>query len=206
MQNIFLEQIEKFLKQSIEKNVKWKSIRLLGGEPTLHPEIEKIVQILLEYKEKYSKECNITVVSNGSGEFVNSILDRLKNKYTIEIQNSNKISDIQVGFSPVNQAPIDMEEYKLLNGWSYDKKRGSVRYDRIPVGIRKIVELDCPQDYMQFVPDGLENGFTSADFANAAHIDRQTAASVLAMLNYMEQVKRVGKTGNAYIYDIEEHY
>ena len=43
---------------------------------------------------------------------------------------------------------IDMEEYKLLNGWSYDKKRGSVRYDRIPVGIRKIVELDCPQDYM----------------------------------------------------------
>ena len=29
---------------------------------------------------------------------------------------------------------IDMEEYKLLNGWSYDKKRGSVRYDRIPVG------------------------------------------------------------------------
>ena len=101
---------------------------------------------------------------------------------------------------------IDMEEYKLLNGWSYDKKRGSVRYDRIPVGIRKIVELDCPQDYMQFVPEGLEKNFTSADFANAAHIDRQTAASVLAMLNYMEQVKRVGKTGNAYIYDIEEHY
>ena len=83
---------------------------------------------------------------------------------------------------------------------------GSVRYDRIPIGIRKIVELDCPQDYMQFVPEGLEKNFTSADFANAAHIDRQTAASVLAMLNYMEQVKRVGKTGNAYIYDIEEHY
>ena len=101
---------------------------------------------------------------------------------------------------------MDVEEYKLLNGWSYDKKRGSVRYDRIPVGIRKVIELDCPQDYMQFVPEGLENGFTSADFANAAHIDRQTAASVLAMLNYMEQVKRVGKTGNAYIYDIEEHY
>lgn len=101
---------------------------------------------------------------------------------------------------------IDMEEYKFLNGWSRDKKRGGVRYDRIPVGIRRIIELDCPQDYMQFVPEGLENGFTSADFANVAHIDRQTAASVLAMLNYMEQVKRVGKTGNAYIYDIEEHY
>ena len=101
---------------------------------------------------------------------------------------------------------MDMEEYKLLNGWSYDKKRGAERFDRIPVGIRKIVELDCPQDYMQFVPDGLESGFTSADFASAAHIDRGTASDVLGMLNYMEQVRRVGKKGNAFVYDIVEHY
>lgn len=101
---------------------------------------------------------------------------------------------------------MDMEEYKLLNGWSYDKKRGAVRYDRIPVGIRKIIELDCPQDYMQFVPDGLEDGFTSADFARTAHVDKKTAGNVLAMLNYMEQVKRVGKKGNSFIYDIAEHY
>lgn len=110
-----VEQIEKFVKQSIEKDVRWKNIRLLGGEPTLHPNIEKIVQILLEYKEQYSKDCNITVVSNGSGEFVNSVLDRLESKYDIEIQNSNKISDIQIGFSPVNQAPIDMKEYKNMD-------------------------------------------------------------------------------------------
>ena len=124
---------------------------------------------------------------------------------------------------------IDMEEYKLLNGWSYDKKRGSTRYDRVPVGIRRIVKFDRIEDYMQLVPADLKEDFTVKDFAmaagvsveasrytlnilnyleiaNAAHIDRQTAASVLAMLNYMEQVKRVGKTGNAYIYDIEEHY
>lgn len=110
-----VEQIEKFVKQSIEKDVRWKNIRLLGGEPTLHPNIEKIVQILLEYKEQYSKDCNIAVVSNGSGEFVNSVLNRLESKYDIEIQNSNKISDIQIGFSPVNQAPIDMKEYKNMD-------------------------------------------------------------------------------------------
>lgn len=110
-----VEQIEKFIKQSIEKDVKWKNIRLLGGEPALHPDIEKIVQIMLEYKEQYSKDCNITVVSNGSGEFVNSVLDRLESKYDIEIQNSNKTTDVQVGFSPVNQAPIDMKEYKNMD-------------------------------------------------------------------------------------------
>ena len=29
---------------------------------------------------------------------------------------------------------VNMEEYRLLNGWSHDKKKGSTRYDRIPVG------------------------------------------------------------------------
>ena len=84
---------------------------------------------------------------------------------------------------------IDMEEYKLLNGWSYDKKRGSVRYDRIPVGIRKIVELDCPQDYMQFVPEGLEKNFTSADFANAAHIDSRLLPVYLQCLITWNRLK-----------------
>ena len=32
---------------------------------------------------------------------------------------------------------LNMEEYKLLNGWSRDKKRGSSRYDRIPVSIEQ---------------------------------------------------------------------
>ena len=32
---------------------------------------------------------------------------------------------------------LNMEEYKLLNGWSRDKKRGSSRYDRIPISIEQ---------------------------------------------------------------------
>ena len=31
---------------------------------------------------------------------------------------------------------IDMEEYRYLNGWSKDKKKGSSRCDRIPVDLR----------------------------------------------------------------------
>ena len=55
---------------------------------------------------------------------------------------------------------MDMEEYKLLNGWSYDKKRGSTRYDRVPVGIRRIVKFDRIEDYMQLVPADLKEDFT----------------------------------------------
>lgn len=95
---------------------------------------------------------------------------------------------------------LDMEEYKLLNGWSRDRKRGASRFDRIPVSIESEVELSCPQDYMQLVPFELEEPFTSAQFAKAAHIRKETAGLVCHVLNELAVVERTGKKGNAYLY------
>ena len=79
---------------------------------------------------------------------------------------------------------MDVEEYKLLNGWDNSKKRGAWRYDRIPVGIREIVVLEQPEDYMQFVPYELEDGFTSKDFARVCRINKSTAGLALNILNF----------------------
>ena len=98
---------------------------------------------------------------------------------------------------------MDVEEYKLLNGWDNSKKKGAWRYDRIPVGIREIVVLEQPEDYMQFVPYELEDGFTSKDFARVCRINKSTAGLALNILNYMGMVKRTGKQGNSYIYEVE---
>lgn len=99
-------------------------------------------------------------------------------------------------------ALMDMEEYKLLNGWSRDKKRGSSRYDRIPLELIEEIEINRPEDYMQFVPFELKDGFTSREFAKAAHISVGLAQTVLNILYYMKTVDRVGKKGNLYLYDI----
>lgn len=37
---------------------------------------------------------------------------------------------------------LNMEEYRLLNGWSRDRKRGSARYDRIPVALTREIRLE----------------------------------------------------------------
>lgn len=95
---------------------------------------------------------------------------------------------------------MDMEEYKLLNGWNYTRKRGATRYDRVPLGVRRIVELDRPEDYMQFVPIELGDEFTVKDFAKAARVHEDTARLSLNILNYLEIVRRIGKKGNAYVY------
>lgn len=99
---------------------------------------------------------------------------------------------------------IDVEEYKLLNGWSKDKKKGSSRYDRVPTQLVEEVEINCLQDYMQFVPFELHGEFTSKEFAVAAHIPVSLAQTVLNILYHVGILTRVGKRGSMYLYEVIE--
>ena len=99
---------------------------------------------------------------------------------------------------------MDMEEYKLLNGWSKDKKKGSSRYDRIPTNLVEEIEINCVEDYMQFVPYELEDEFTVKKFAKAAHIPAKLAGVVVNILYHMGTIERIGKKGNSYLYKINE--
>lgn len=99
---------------------------------------------------------------------------------------------------------IDMEEYRLLNGWSRDRKKGSSRFDRIPTRLVEEVEINCLQDYMQFVPYDLPEQFTTKDFTKAAHIPIQLSQTVLNILYHVGVVERVGKSGNLHIYEVVE--
>ena len=101
-------------------------------------------------------------------------------------------------------ALLDMEEYRLLNGWSRDKKKGSERYDRIPVKFAEEVCIDRREDYMQFVPYDLPEQFTAKDFAKHAKIPVRLAQTVLLILTDLEIVVRVGKQGKSYLYEVNE--
>lgn len=106
-ERLSIAQIQKFVEESIENEKKWESIRVLGGEPTLHPDILRILDILLDYKHQYSHDTDITLVTNGHGEYVNKIIKKVPSEILIE--NSAKISSIQSHFSPVTVAPCDTE-------------------------------------------------------------------------------------------------
>lgn len=101
-------------------------------------------------------------------------------------------------------ALIDMEEYRLLNGWSRDKKKGSDRYDRIPVTFVEEVCIDRREDYMQFIPYDIPEEFTAKEFAKHAKIPVRLAQTVLLILFDLEIVERVGKEGRSYLYRIRE--
>lgn len=99
---------------------------------------------------------------------------------------------------------MDMEEYRLLNGWSQNKKKGSSRYDRIPTELVEEVDITCLQDYMQFVPYELQDNFSVKEFAKAAHIPSSLGGIVVPILYYVGILERTGKKGNAYLYKVME--
>ncbi len=99
---------------------------------------------------------------------------------------------------------LDVEEYRLLNGWSRDKKRGSVRYDRIPVAFVEEIRFDRVEDYMQLIPYELKEPFTVQEFAKTVKIRREQAQIVIHILNYLHTIKRTGKQGRAYTYCVQE--
>ena len=107
-----VEQIEKFVAESKGQERRWELIRILGGEPTLHPHIGDILGLLLAYKRDYSRDTTIHFYTNGFGPEVNNVLTRLPEE--IRIVNSKKKSVAQKFFS-INVAPVDEKSYKDLN-------------------------------------------------------------------------------------------
>jgi len=96
---------------------------------------------------------------------------------------------------------IDIEEYRNLDGWSENKKKGSSRYDRIPVDLADEVYFSTVEDYLQFVPDELDTHFTSKEYKQAAKINIHTAQTALNILHHIGALHRVGKKGNQHIYE-----
>jgi hypothetical protein len=101
---ISLEAIDAFLARSLALRIAWERIRLLGGEPTLHPRFEQILERLLHHRAAHNPGLRIVVCTNGWGARVNRALDRLPPG--VAIKNTAK-GPRQRLFRPFNRAPVD---------------------------------------------------------------------------------------------------
>jgi sulfatase maturation enzyme AslB (radical SAM superfamily) len=106
--HIGLDVVRQFVDESLLARRYWSRIRLLGGEPTLHPDFMAILAELERYRVEYP-DASIQLVTNGYGPKVKRILQRLPT--SIYVENSSKSSDVQPGFGPFNLAPIDSAAY-----------------------------------------------------------------------------------------------
>ena len=79
---------------------------------------------------------------------------------------------------------LELEEYRMKDGWSRDGKRGSNRYDRFPTALLGEVELTSKEDYdLYFLPDTLSHeSFTAADYARETGIRGKATYGLLQLL------------------------
>lgn len=103
-------QVEKFINESIKTNKFWEQIWIEGGEPTLHPQIDAIIGVLLEYKNKYNRLVRIQLNSNGFSTITKEKLISIGKK--IKIYSSEKTGPHVEGFCSFNLAPCDFVEFE----------------------------------------------------------------------------------------------
>jgi len=95
---------------------------------------------------------------------------------------------------------LDLEEYKLLDGWSQDKKKGATKSDKIPLSISSEVLISNISDYEKLIPNTLSGTFTSKDYTKESGLYKSHANTALNVLYSIGALNRVGKEGRFYVY------
>jgi hypothetical protein len=106
---ISLEQIRRFIEESVACGRRWRRILLEGGEPTLHPRLDDILAELQHYRQRHAPRCVIELCSNGFSARARQILGRLP--AGIRAKNSTKSPGRENGHIGFNVAPADLPEF-----------------------------------------------------------------------------------------------
>ncbi len=98
---------------------------------------------------------------------------------------------------------INVNEYRVLDGWSEDRKKGSHRIDRYPTSLVDEIYINDVNDYKKFLPSSLPNEFNTKIFAKTAKIPLKKAQLALHIICYLGVIEKVGKEGNLIIYKVK---
>ncbi len=77
---------------------------------------------------------------------------------------------------------LEVEEYRLLDGYGKDKKARASRYEKIPTALCGTVILEKTEDFRMFLPESLPEQFTAAQYAKASGIRGRASYHALHML------------------------
>lgn len=97
---------------------------------------------------------------------------------------------------------LELEEYRRLDGWSTDRKKGSSRVERIPLELERKVWLETAMDYADLLPETLGNPFTTRDFAKETRLTLKRAQTAVHVMYSLGALRKVGKQGNKILYEV----
>jgi hypothetical protein len=98
-------QVARFIDETRAAGRRWRRVRVMGGEPTLHPDIDEILALLVRWRDQESPDTALELVTNGHGERVRRVLGRVPPG--IRVKDTRKTDRFQPKFEAFNLAPAD---------------------------------------------------------------------------------------------------
>lgn len=96
---------------------------------------------------------------------------------------------------------LDAVEYRLLNGWSADKKKGSTRSQIVPSAFYRTVSFNTSNEYRNvFIPAEIPHPFTAKEVAMVTRARINQVRLLMTCLTSVGAIQKVGKRGREYIY------
>lgn len=89
-----VDELRKHVGEWISLKWPWKEIHVCGGEPSLHPDIEKIIGLLETYQMSHNKGCKVIIFSNGVEDNFGPLKDSAGGKICLA-----KHPSIEINFS-----------------------------------------------------------------------------------------------------------
>lgn len=97
---------------------------------------------------------------------------------------------------------LEIDEYRKLDGWSNDKKKGSTKVDKIPSDIISEIEIKTKKDYLYLLPNDLKKEFTAKELAVKTKTTIRKTQCSIQVLKHIGVIKQVGKKGRAFLYSV----
>ena len=92
---------------------------------------------------------------------------------------------------------LEVHDFKLLSNQKKDRRRGAIRYERIPLSLIEDISFSSPADFACFLPDSLASPFTVKQFSEATKIkgrDAYSAVRVLSALGLLSPAPPIGRS------------
>ena len=97
---------------------------------------------------------------------------------------------------------IEIDEYRYRDGYGRGGKKGSHRYERIPIQLFDIVCIDSPEDYLMFLPEEFRSGepFTTKEYGQVMKVGQRAAYYALTVMTFAGLLRKEGTRGRSHLY------